>query len=101
MPIAQSYLDWLLATSETIQIALAEYPGTVTNNYPSAKILSLLQNQEFEEIPHRSEVPGEGLTVFTNAEENQNELLLLGTATTSGIISFLRATTQTLCRHSN
>lgn len=67
VPIAQNYLDWLLATSEMFQIALAEYPGTVTNNYPSTKILPLLQNQDFEDIPYRSEVPVEGLTVFTDA----------------------------------
>uniref|UniRef100_A0A8B9FRL6 ribonuclease H n=1 Tax=Amazona collaria TaxID=241587 RepID=A0A8B9FRL6_9PSIT len=67
IPIVQDYLNWLLTTSETFQIALAEYPGTLSNTYPPTKFLPILQDQTFEEIPVRSETPVEGLTVFTDA----------------------------------
>ena len=67
IPVSQFYLDWLLSASTVFQIAIADFLGTITNSYPSDKLLSLLCHQRFVHLPLRSEVPVEGITVFTDA----------------------------------
>lgn len=67
VPITQSYLDWLLSSSEVLQYALTDFSGQITNAYPPMKLLPLIRNQTFEETPRRSNSPVSGLTVFTDA----------------------------------
>ncbi|NWT07350.1 POK11 protein, partial [Mionectes macconnelli] len=67
LPVVQDYLECLLEKSEPVQIAMADFAGIVTNQYPSDKLLPLLQHQTIEPLVLRSDEPVDGVTAFTDA----------------------------------
>ncbi|NXG25416.1 POK19 protein, partial [Grallaria varia] len=64
--IRQDYLEWCLANSTDLQLALLDFAGEVLFHMPSHKFLQLHLELQLIEKPLLSPVPFKGLTVFTD-----------------------------------
>ena len=73
VPLMQEYMEWLIRTSIEFQIVISNFPGTVDDNYPSHKLMPLLSGMIFEEWPIQSNIPLEGITVFTDAGKSSKK----------------------------
>ena len=59
-----------LQFNENWQISLASYPGSLSNHYPSSKLIDFLRTNTMISHSPISDVPAKGTTIFT--DENKN-----------------------------
>ena len=72
VPIIQEMFDWVLQSSLHVQLALADFHGKITTEFPSHKLVKMLMQHNFEGKSFCSPVPLSGLTVFTDASRNKH-----------------------------
>lgn len=77
VPVVQEYLEWMIHVSQEVQIAIAGFYGSITNKYPSHKMITIWQDQKFEEISSNSETPVEGITIFTDEGKRSKQAAVM------------------------